>query len=66
MDWDKLMLAIMAVFGCATLILMQAIDVLSRLPEIIRVFRMIREELRGGTIQSSAKLPGAESDESTP
>ena len=65
MDWDKLMLAILAIFGCATLILMQVSDILSRLPEIIRACRSIRQELRCSTIRTSATPPAAGPDESS-
>ena len=59
MDWGNVMLAIGAVFGCVTLILTQASDVLSRLPEIIRACRRIRQELHGGAIPTNATPPTA-------
>lgn len=47
MKWDDISLAILAAFGCVTLLLAQVSDVLSRLPRIIRAWRRVRQELNG-------------------
>lgn len=48
MEWDDVSLAILAVFGCVTLLLAQVSEVLGRLPQIIRAWREVRRELGGG------------------
>ncbi|MFF5517589.1 hypothetical protein [Streptomyces coeruleorubidus] len=48
MKWDDITLAILAVFGCLTLLLAQVGEVLARLPQIIRAWREVRRELGGG------------------
>ncbi|MFC9390532.1 hypothetical protein [Streptomyces venezuelae] len=48
MSWDSVLLTVLAAFGCVTLLLTQMDDVLTRLPRIIRAWRNVREELRGG------------------
>jgi hypothetical protein len=47
MEWDDITLAILAVFGCLTLLLAQVSEVLARLPHIIRAWREVRRELTG-------------------
>jgi hypothetical protein len=47
--WDEITLAVLAAFGCVTLLLAQIDDVLGRLPRIIRAWRQVRRELDGGT-----------------
>ncbi|MGW3117761.1 hypothetical protein ACWDBW_11540 [Streptomyces sp. NPDC001107] len=47
--WDDVTLVILAAFGCVTLLLTQITEVLSRLPQIIRAWRQVRQELNGGT-----------------
>lgn len=46
MSWDDLSLIILAAFGCLTLLLTQVSEVLSKLPQIIRAWRQIQNELR--------------------
>jgi hypothetical protein len=48
MNWDKVTLIILAAFGCATLLLTQIGEVLSKLPDIIRAWRDVRRALREG------------------
>ncbi|WP_105976001.1 hypothetical protein [Streptomyces geranii] len=48
MKWDDVSLAILAGFGCLSLLLAQVNDVLSRLPQIVRSWRRFRRELNGG------------------
>lgn len=57
MKWDDVTLVILAAFGCATLVLTQISEVLSRLPQIIRAWRQVRHELRGGTDPGSQGHP---------
>jgi hypothetical protein len=47
-SWDNLSLVILAAFGCLTLLLTQMGEVLSKLPQIIRAWRQVRNELRNG------------------
>ncbi|WP_018545480.1 hypothetical protein [Streptomyces sp. LaPpAH-108] len=47
MGWDDITLAILAAFGCVTVLLTQIDDVLGRLPRIIRAWRRVRQELAG-------------------
>ncbi|GAA1041586.1 hypothetical protein [Streptomyces murinus] len=49
MTWDDLTLGVLAAFGCLTLLLTQISEVLSKLPQVIRAWRRVRQELRGGT-----------------
>ncbi|MFI5554999.1 hypothetical protein [Streptomyces sp. NPDC051738] len=49
MGWDEITLAVLAAFGCVTLLLAQIDDVLGRLPRIIRAWRRVRRELDCGT-----------------
>ncbi|MEY9990806.1 hypothetical protein ABIE67_002838 [Streptomyces sp. V4I8] len=49
MKWDDVALVILAASGCLTLLLTQVSEVLSRLPQIIRAWRQVRDELSGGT-----------------
>ncbi|MFD9246068.1 hypothetical protein ACFV0D_29910 [Streptomyces sp. NPDC059556] len=48
MSWDRITLFLLALTGCVTLMLTQVGEVLGRLPRIIRAWREVREELRGG------------------
>ncbi|OCC07659.1 hypothetical protein [Streptomyces sp. PTY087I2] len=48
MNWDNLSLVILAAFGCLTLLLTQVSEVLAKLPQIIRAWRRVRNELRNG------------------
>lgn len=48
MRWDDFTLAILAGFGCVTLLLAQINDLLSKLPEVIRAWRRVRQELTDG------------------
>lgn len=48
MKWDDITLAVLAAFGCVTVLLTQINDVLGRLPQIIRAWRRVRQELDGG------------------
>jgi hypothetical protein len=60
--WDDVTLVILAVFGCITLLLTQISEVLSRLPQIIRAWRQVRHELRGGTDPGSRDHPARGAD----
>lgn len=51
MSWDNLSLIILAAFGCLTLLLTQVGEVLSKLPQIIRAWRQVRNELRSGAVR---------------
>lgn len=57
MKWDDVTLVILAASGCLTLLLTQVSEVLSRLLQIIRAWRQVRDELSGGT----GPRPGAPS-----
>jgi hypothetical protein len=46
-NWDDVTLVILAASGCVTLLLTEINDVLSRLPQVIRAWRQIRQELSG-------------------
>ncbi|MCX4802027.1 hypothetical protein OG594_10255 [Streptomyces sp. NBC_01214] len=48
MNWDDLSLIVLAAFGCLTLLLLQVGEVLAKLPQIIRAWRHVRNELRNG------------------
>lgn len=64
MDWDNLSLIILAAFGCLTLLLTQISEFLSKLPEIIRAWQRVREELRGGDHRhGSLAVPPAQGDD---
>lgn len=62
MKWDEVTLVILAVFGCVTLLLTQISEVLSRLPQIIRAWRQVRHELRGGIDPGSRDDPARTTD----
>lgn len=57
MSWDNLSLAILASFGCLTLLLAQIGEVLSKIPPIIRAWRQVRSELRNETIPDDQDTP---------
>lgn len=62
MSWDNLSLVILAAFGCLTLLLTQMGEVLSKLPQIIRAWRQVRNELRNGAghdCQDASSEPGS-------
>ncbi|MFD0257212.1 hypothetical protein ACFXKJ_20385 [Kitasatospora indigofera] len=48
MNWDEVTLVIVASFGCVTLLLTQVNELLSKVPQTIRAWRQVRNELRGG------------------
>ncbi|MGW1152618.1 hypothetical protein ACWD7B_31515 [Streptomyces rubiginosohelvolus] len=56
MNWDNLSLVILAAFGCLTLLLTQVSEVLAKLPQIIRVWRQVRNELRNGAPDAGPAL----------
>ncbi|MET8540578.1 hypothetical protein ABZW03_07970 [Kitasatospora sp. NPDC004799] len=63
MNWDDITVGILAAFGCVILVLAQIREVLAKLPELIRAWRRVRQEL-------AAPIPGpgghdSESDTST-
>jgi len=62
MSWDTVTLFLLALFGCVTLLLAQVSEVLGRLPRLIRAWREVREELRGGA--RGAGVEGGGEDES--
>ncbi|ONI53611.1 hypothetical protein DDV98_06540 [Streptomyces sp. IB2014 011-12] len=59
MNWDNLSLVILAAFGCLTLLLTQVSEVLAKLPEIIRAWRQVRNEFRGGGVPDGGAAPAA-------
>lgn len=61
MSWDNLSLVILAAFGCLTLLLTQVSEVLSKLPQIIRAWRQVRNELRNGAVHDGRE-PSPEYD----
>ena len=61
MRWDDITLAILAGFGCVTLLLAQLNDLLSKLPEIIRAWRRVRRELDNGD-GTSGRSPSGPDD----
>ncbi|MEU3618561.1 hypothetical protein ABZ725_40485 [Streptomyces sp. NPDC006872] len=60
MKWDDVTLAILAACGCLTLLLAQISEVLSRLPQIIRAWRQVRNELNGGTEPGARNHSGSD------
>ncbi|MFJ1783931.1 hypothetical protein ACIOML_06390 [Streptomyces anulatus] len=56
MNWDNLSLVILAAFGCLTLLLTQVSEVLAKLPQIIRAWRQVRNELRNGAPDTGPTL----------
>ncbi|WP_037707945.1 hypothetical protein [Streptomyces griseus] len=61
MNWDSVLLTVLAVSGCVTLLLTQADDILTRLPRLIRAWRNVRGELRdGGNAGRAAEDPPGE------
>lgn len=56
MNWDDLSLVILAAFGCLTLLLTQVSEVLGKLPQIIRAWRQVRNELRDGAPDAGPAL----------
>ncbi|MFF7649625.1 hypothetical protein ACFZCY_07180 [Streptomyces sp. NPDC007983] len=63
MNWDDVTLIVLASCGLVTLLLTQINDVLDKVPQTIRAWRRIRQELRDGTEPEDGS-PGA-GDEST-
>lgn len=61
MSWDNLSLVILAAFGCLTLLLTQVSEVLSKLPQIIRAWRQVRDELHNGAVHDGRE-PSPEYD----
>ncbi|MGW2046878.1 hypothetical protein ACWCPF_17090 [Streptomyces sp. NPDC001858] len=53
-------LVILATFGCLTLLLTQISEVLSRLPQIIRAWRQVRNELNGGAEPGARNHSGSD------
>ncbi|MFI8080614.1 hypothetical protein ACIF6L_07495 [Kitasatospora sp. NPDC086009] len=45
MNWDGITIGILAAFGCVMLVLAQIREVLAKLPELIRSWRRVRQEL---------------------
>ncbi|WKX69940.1 hypothetical protein [Streptomyces sp. XD-27] len=66
MKWDDVTLIILAAFGCVTLLLTQISEVLSRLPQIIRAWRQVRQELSGGTGSGSPDHSAGTTSPGTP
>ncbi|WKE72064.1 hypothetical protein [Streptomyces sp. WP-1] len=50
MRWDDITLGVLAASGCLTLLLTQISEVLSKLPQVIRAWRRVRQELRGRAV----------------
>ncbi|MFF9847547.1 hypothetical protein [Streptomyces litmocidini] len=63
MSWDKITLFLLALFGCVTLVLVHVDEVLGRLPRIIRAWREVREELRGGRQGAGGEPDGGGAEE---
>ncbi|WP_327676463.1 hypothetical protein [Kitasatospora sp. NBC_00458] len=59
MNWDGITLGILAAFGCVMLVLAQIREVLAKLPELIRAWRRVRQEL-------GAPAPGPDGHDSEP
>ncbi len=57
MNWDNISLIILAAFGCLTLLLAQVSEVLSKLPQIIRAWRQVRQELNTDTDNRCPRPP---------
>ncbi|MET3987440.1 hypothetical protein [Streptomyces sp. PvR034] len=57
MSWDELSLIILAAFGCLTLLLTQVSEVLAKLPQIIRAWRQVRDEIRGRAEPDAGEAP---------
>jgi len=51
--WDNVTLVILAASGCITLLLTEINDVLSRLTQVVRAWRQIRQELNGSSDSGS-------------
>ncbi|MFK0183338.1 hypothetical protein ACIQV1_03890 [Streptomyces rubiginosohelvolus] len=69
MSWDNLSLVILAAFGCLTLFLTQVSEVLSKLPQIIRAWRQVQDELRNEAVRDAQEATpegDSRSSESTP
>lgn len=64
MSWDNLSLIILAAFGCLTLLLTQVGEVLSKLPQIIRAWRRVRNELCNGANHDCEDTPPEHNDRS--
>lgn len=64
MSWDNLSLVILAAFGCLTLLLTQVGEVLSKLPQIIRAWQHVRNELRNGADHHCQEAPPGNDDQS--
>ncbi|MEU8471148.1 hypothetical protein AB0F30_25155 [Streptomyces sp. NPDC029006] len=62
MTWDGILLFILASFGAVSLLLAQVSDVLSRLPQVIRAWRRVRQEWNGGVgSRTHGRSAGADS-----
>ncbi|MFJ4090288.1 hypothetical protein ACIPYS_01790 [Kitasatospora sp. NPDC089913] len=59
MNWDGITIGILATFGCVMLVLAQIREVLAKLPEVIRAWRRVRQEL-------AAQAPGPDGQGSEP
>ncbi|GAA5020470.1 hypothetical protein [Kitasatospora paranensis] len=66
MNWDRATLVILAAFGCLTLLLTQINEVLAKVPQIIRTWRQVRDELRSGTHPGSEDRSVGVIDPSSP
>ncbi|WP_326651364.1 MULTISPECIES: hypothetical protein [unclassified Streptomyces] len=66
MSWDNATLIILASFGCATLLLTQIAEVLSKLPAIIRAWHEVRRALQAGLDHPPGEETPQEIDEMSP
>ncbi|GAA1182257.1 hypothetical protein F4556_005412 [Kitasatospora gansuensis] len=58
-NWDGITIGVLAAFGCVMLVLTQIREVLAKLPELIRAWRRVRQEL-------AAPLPDPDGHDSEP
>ncbi|MGW5449675.1 hypothetical protein [Streptomyces asiaticus] len=63
MKWDDVTLFVLASCGLVTLLLAQINDVLDKVPQTIRAWRRIRQELRDGTEPESHEAPPEAGDQ---
>ncbi|WP_413100731.1 hypothetical protein [Streptomyces sp. Inha503] len=63
MKWDDVTLIVLASCGLVTLLLAQINDVLDKVPQTIRAWRRIQQELRDGTEPESHGTPPEAGDQ---
>lgn len=55
MKWENVTLVILTACGCIALLLTEVTDILSRLPQIIRAWHQVRQELNGSNDNDAAE-----------